>query len=990
MENKSNELELWRRALSQSAPRPDLWRNARDLADPDPGTTETPEFAEGADSPPTSDIGRRELFQLLGASVALAGLSGCPTRSREDIVPYFERAPEQKPGTPAWYATSMVIDGFATGLLVESHAGRPTKVDGNPEHPASLGRTNAYHQASVRELYDPNRGQAIQRNGRPASWTEFSQQLSADLGPTPWFVLYPQSSPMIGSLINQIRAQIPDARFCFHTPIGRSSVYDGARAAFGSPFETHYDFSAAERILALDADFTHDMPNSIRWAREFAERRRLDSPLDNPSRLYVVEPCPTPTGSVADHRLAVPAREVVAVAAAVLVELVAITGYSLPTALVQTAQRLAGDGSRDWARIVARDLAEQAGSSIVIAGPRQAEATHTLAHAINSVLGNVGQTVSLSQSVLLDPDGGASLADLATELSAGTVETVVVLESNPVYTAPVDLELGALLARVRQSVHVSLFKNETSRACEWFVPLAHYLETWGAARSYDGTLSIVQPLIRPLVGGRSVAEVLSLFTGAPPQDDRQLLVTYMGEQGLGDELTRPTLQRGFLPNTAFPPVQASINWSGVAQALDRALQTEPIAGLELGFQSGHGVYDGRYADNGWLQELPQPMTKLTWGNAALVSPRTAVRLGIETEQIIELKLGDRVLPAPALILPGHADDAITLSLGYGREGQELLALGVGVNAYHLRSAQDQGFVGGLEVRPTNKQHNLARTQEHSRMHGREIALHAALNEYRENIDFTEAHRGPLPTWLPEVFDYSKGPQWAMTIDTSICTGCSTCVIACQAENNIPIVGKEGVANGREMHWLRIDRYFAGPVEDPIILNQPMMCQHCEKAPCEYVCPVYATTHSPDGLNEMVYNRCVGTRFCSNNCPYKVRRFNWFEYHKEKDRTSLQLNPNVTVRSRGVMEKCTYCVQRIRREGINARLEKRDLRPNEVSTACQQACPTGAIQFGSLAHPDTKMVQWRQQPRNYNVLHELGTVPRTAYLARIRNLNPELA
>ncbi|HSN97602.1 MAG TPA: 4Fe-4S dicluster domain-containing protein, partial [Candidatus Nanopelagicales bacterium] len=561
------------------------------------------------------------------------------------------------------------------------------------------------------------------------------------------------------------------------------------------------------------------------------------------------------------------------------------------------------------------------------------------------------------------------------------------------------------------SLYLGLYENETAADCRWFVPATHYLEAWGDARAWDGTVSTVQPLIRPLFEGRTATELLSVFAGERFPDARELLREAFRRRYQGadfDTFWAATLRRGLIEGSALPRVDAEIDEARLAGAItalaaaprpapwDAAVKNPGDVVVEASFLADPCVYDGRFANNAWLQELPKPITKLTWDNAALMSPTLARRLGVESEEVVELEIAGRRLRMPALIAPGHADGAVTLHLGYGRRGTEQLALGVGFDTYQLRLG-GAPFVPGLVVRRADApRYPLALTQQHWQLHGRPIALATTLPYYREHPHFTEPLKGPLPSLLPEVktpLDNPSGEQWAMTIDTSICTGCSSCVVACQAENNIMVVGKEGVKKSREMHWLRIDSYHGGLPEVPEVVHQPMLCQHCEKAPCEYVCPVNATVHSPDGLNEMIYNRCVGTRFCSNNCPYKVRRFNFFDY---PDRVPvndglvrLQRNPMVTVRERGVMEKCTYCVQRIRRSDMQARIEGRSIRPGEVVTACQQACPTEAIQFGSLLHRETPMVEWREQPRSYSVLHELGTRPRTMYLARINNPNPEI-
>jgi molybdopterin-containing oxidoreductase family iron-sulfur binding subunit len=674
-----------------------------------------------------------------------------------------------------------------------------------------------------------------------------------------------------------------------------------------------------------------------------------------------------------------------------------------------------GDAGRDLARAVARDLGRHAGASLVIAGEQQPAAVHVLAYMMNAALGNLGRTVKLTEPVLGQPEGAEDLAALVAEMRAGAVDTLVLLEANPCYTAPAELEFTRWLGAVKDSLCLSLYENETGRRCRWFAPAAHYLEAWGDARAYDGTLSIVQPLVRPLLGstggsegGRTPAEVLAMVLGDAAPDGHALLRESWSSDAGGRSAGswEEVLGQGFVKGSALPEVTVALRWDEALRHVRGAMRRRPAGGaggpaqgtaIEIAFQRSPTLHDGRFANNAWLRELPLPITKLTWDNAAFLSRTTARRLGVSDEQGIEIRRGARTVRLPALIVPGHADGAVTLLLGYGREGAERLAAGHGVNVYPLRTSEALSFALDGVARPLSKKERspLALTQTHWSMHGRPIAPTSTLEEYRRDPDFTAELKGPVPSLLPE--DRYEGLQWAMSIDLSICTGCSACMVACQAENNVPVVGKEEVRKSREMHWLRIDTYFTGAVEEPGVVHQPMLCQHCEKAPCEYVCPVNATVHSPDGLNEMVYNRCVGTRFCSNNCPYKVRRFNWFDWgehsaaepNPNRGLAELQHNPDVTVRERGVMEKCTYCVQRIRQAEMRAQIEGRAVRPGEVVTACQQACPTRAIQFDSLSHADTEMVRWRKEPRSYAVLHDQGTQPRTMYLARINNPNPEL-
>ncbi len=923
-------------------------------------------------------VRRRELIGLL-PSIAL--LEGCIDPPPERIVPYVRQPPEVRAGMPLEYATAMTVDGFAIGLIAQARAGRPIKIEGNPDHPASLGAAGAFEQASVLSLYDPDRARGVQHHGHPRGWRAFETDVVAKTSDRPglWFVMPPESSPLAAELIARVRERHPHARFCFHAPLDRSAPLAASRRLFGAAWDPHFDFSRARTVLALDADFTAMMPMSLRWARMFADGRRPSGPGDTMSRLYAAEPMPTPTGTMADHRLALPARDIPALAAAVLAEVMA-GGAALDDLgpAREALARAARAADPAWVRAVAADLLASRGASIVVAGDQQPPATHVLAHALNVALGNLGQTVVLRPSPLLE--GDATLAELADAIAADDVHTLIVLECNPVYTAPAGLGLDRAFRRVPRSAQLSLYRDETSQCCHWLLPALHYLERWGIERAYDGTLSLVQPLIRPLYAGRASLEVLARFAGMPAASLHDLVRGFHGPDDW-----EAHLQRGVVPESASAPGEPAPRWRAAAQIV--AELPAPSEALELHFAPSPKVYDGRFANNPWLQELPHPLTKLTWDNAAVLSPADAARLGVETGQLLRLRAGGGELTAPALVLAGHAPRSISLALGYGRSGGERIAGGVGVDAYRLR---DAGFSRDVEVVATDTHRALAITQRHDQQHDRALALHFDLADYRADPDRARAHDGPQPSWLPDSAD-GDGEQWAMSIDTSVCTGCSACVVACQAENNVPLVGREGVLEGREMHWLRIDRYIDGPAADPTVVHQPMLCQHCEKAPCEYVCPVNATVHSPDGLNEMVYNRCVGTRFCSNNCPYKVRRFNFLLYQDwETPQFKLQRNPDVSVRSRGVMEKCTYCVQRINRVRIAAERDGRRVEDGAIQTACQQACPSQAIHFGDLNDPASKVAATKRDPRNYVLLGELGTRPRTSYLAVVQNPNPELA
>jgi molybdopterin-containing oxidoreductase family iron-sulfur binding subunit len=774
----------------------------------------------------------------------------------------------------------------------------------------------------------------------------------------------------------------------FDAPVSRSNAWQAAKRAFGRVLEPQYDFARAEVVLALDSDFLAATTAPLVWARAWAERRRLSAPSETMSRLYVVEARLSVTGMAADERLPVQSRHVQAIAADVLAAISASSSSRVHGEVRRGVSARPPGHHATWVSAVARDLQAHAGSSLVVVGDGQPPEVHMLAHAMNEALGNFGQTVRLLPSPLFEAgEESDGLGALMRALDAGEVASLVVVGGDPAYTAPVDADFESRLRAVPTTAFVGLHENRTARASHWFIPEAHFLESWNDARAFDGSASISQPLIRPMFEGKTASQVLAALVGLREATSRELVENYWRIHAVGpfDDFWKRALIRGVIENSAPAPVDARLDWATIAPIV--AAVPSAASPLEIVYFADARVHDGRFAENARLQELPDPVTKLTWDNAALVSPATASRLQLQMENVVELEVRGRRLRAPLAVVPGMADDVVAIALGYGQSIPERISNGVGANAYVLRDSRALWF-DDAAMRKVPGRWAFALSQEQGAMHGRPIVLSSTLNEYRRSPEFAKEHN-EIPLTL-----YALAPnaphQWGMTIDLNACTGCSACVVACVAENNIPVVGKSGVRLGRIMHWLRIDRYYLGAQNSPAALVQPMLCQHCEKAPCEYVCPVNATVHSHDGLNEMVYNRCVGTRFCSNNCPYKVRRFNYFKYDAGKDETTrLAMNPDVTVRTRGVMEKCTYCVQRIREVEIRARREERAIRDGEIVTACQQTCPTGAIVFGDIADRTTRVSETRRNPRLYQVLADLGTVPRTRYAARITNPNPEL-
>jgi molybdopterin-containing oxidoreductase family iron-sulfur binding subunit len=979
------------------------WKSLEELAR-DPAVEELlrrefPEQASVFDDP----VGRRQFLSLMGASLALAGLTACTRQPDEKIVPYVKPPEEVVPGRPLFFATAVLDGGYAKGVLVESHLGRPTKIEGNPDHPASLGATDARGQAALLDLYDPDRSQTLSYLGEIRPWGQFLAGMKSALeaqrpqkGAGIRLLTETITSPTLAAQIKAFLTEFPAAKWHQWEPAGRDAVRAGAMLAFGQPLETQYHFAAADVILCLDADFVSDGPATLRQIREFTSRRKLEGGRKEMNRLYAVECTPTLAGSLADHRLPLRPSEVEDFARAVAAGVGA--GVEPGAAFGPGSPRAA------WVAALGKDLQVHAGSSLVMAGEYQPPAVHALAHAINAKLGNVGRTVSYTAPVEAAPvDQLASLKDLAADMDRGVVSLLVVLGGNPVFTAPADLDFAARMDKVQLRVHLGLHVDETAERCHWQVPEAHPLEAWSDARAFDGTATLLQPLIAPLYpSARSAHEVLAAMSPRPERSGYDLLREYWGAQPMGADFEkgwRRALHDGVVAGqSAPPPVTPAVSAGDWARASERPA----AAGLEVAFRPDPTVHDGRYANNGWLQELPKPLTKLAWDNAALMGTETARGLGISIEfdslghhtDVVEIRLAGRTVKAPAWVVPGHPEGTLTLHLGYGRSRAGRVGTGAGFNAYALRTSAAPWWAAGAEVRRTGERYRLACTQDHWSMEGRPIVRAANLEEYEKQPAFAREMGEEPPSEMTLYPKYSyDGHKWGMSIDLNSCVGCNACMSACQAENNVPVVGKDQVAKGREMHWIRIDRYYAGDPAKPESLetyHQPLPCMQCENAPCEVVCPVAATVHSDEGLNDMVYNRCIGTRYCSNNCPYKVRRFNFFLYQDWTTPTfKLMRNPEVTVRSRGVMEKCTYCVQRINHARVDARNEGRPIKDGEIKTACQEVCPAEAIIFGDLNDPESRVARLKAEPRNYSLLAELNTRPRTTYLAAVRNPNPEM-
>lgn len=991
-----SETALLARARDQAArgDEPALWRSLEELAAR--GGTETEALRRYLErAAPVAEwdpIDRREFLRLMGASLALAGLTACTKQPEEKIVPYV-RAPEDViPGKPLFFATSFVHGGYAEGVLAESHLGRPTKIEGNPLHPASLGGTSLFAQASILQLYDPDRSQVHLNLGRQNTWDQFVRELETEIVPQQLsqgaglrILTETVTSPTLIAQIQALLDRFPKAKWIQYEPVNHDHVFAGAEMAFGEAVMPRYRFDKAAVILSLDADFLGKGPGRVRYARDFAARH---SPLaeEGMSRLYMVESAPTITGGQADHKLPVPASQVELFARAIA------RGLGIDAAAMPT-------GHEAWIDAVVRDLKRHRGEALVVAGDHQPPVVHALAHAMNEALDAFGKTVEF----IAPPEHVSgrqfdSIRELSAEMNAGSVAMLIILGGNPVYTAPADAKFAEGLQKVPFTVHHSLFRDETTHLCKWHIAATHYLEEWSDARAFDGTASIIQPLIEPLYSGRSAHELMSALLGRSGRKGLEIVQEHWRAQSGGapdfDKQWRVWLHDGVVAGTGFTPKSLKVK-RGIAVDLPTPHEKK-VAELELMFQPDYAVWDGRYANNGWLQETPRPMTQVVWDNVVLMAPQTAAYRRLKNGFVVELAVNGRTVRAPVFIHPGHPEDCATVLMGGGRTRAGRVGNGAGFNAFAIRSSESPWIVVGM-ARDTGSTREVVTTQEHhqlSEKHHARLYRSATLAEFKKKPDFVKKYDefGAVPPSIYPGFDYSKGNQWGMVVNLNACIGCNACIVACQAENNIPVVGKDQVRRGREMHWIRVDRYFVGDPANPGAALQPVMCMHCENAPCEAVCPVAATVHSREGLNQMVYNRCVGTRYCSNNCPYKVRRFNFYKF---ADHTTpslkLQRNPDVTVRARGVMEKCTFCVQRISEARIEAKKKGRlvDVKHDGLQTACQQACPTKAIVFGDINNPEDEVAKLRASPLNYGMLVELNTRPRLTYLARIRNSNPDL-
>ena len=1030
---------------------PKYWRSLDQLA-------ETPEFNEWVErefpagaSEFNDPVSRRHFVKIMSASFLLGGLgfTGC-RRPEEHILPFSKMPEGYVHGVAQYYATARPTRGSAVPLLVKSHDGRPTKIEGNPNHPGSNGGTDAFTQASILNLYDPDRAMRFTKSGSEKSsaealdaLAELSKKFAGNGGEGLSFLLEQSSSPSRERLQKIISDKFPKALWYIYEPVDLAVERQAAAIAFGQSVAPEYKLENARRILSLDCDFMGAEEDSYRAIRGYAKGRKLETPKGDMNRLYIVEALFSITGMNADHRLRIPTSQVLAVAARLASEI--LNGSNL-NRLSDLAASFKGD--EKWIAETAKDLVQHGKDSVVLAGHRQPLAVHLIAHAINSALGSLGNSVVLNP---VAKAGEGSISDLAKALNANAVDTLVMLGGNQAYTAPADLNWATAQAKAKTVVRLGYYEDESFANCTWHLPAAHFLESWGDARTSDGTLVSIQPLIEPLFNGITEIEVLARIAGQNATRPLDIVLeTFKTIAPTNfEEGWKKFLHDGFLQNSAAKSVTAQVDLGAIGQELARA-KLPAASELEVVFHRDYSVDDGRYNNNGWLQETPDPITKIVWENVIMVSPKTAKALDLRVvsnrkdddlknndlgvtpgNDVVEVELNGRKIQGSAWVQPGLADNTVALALGYGRSKTGRVGTGAGYNAYLLRTSDAPWFAGGAKLRKTGEMRRVVSTQEHGSMEGRPIIREGNLEQYKAKPDFAknmdlEAHvpnAGPIYQ-----HPYNSSPalkssvhQWGMSIDMNSCVGCNACMVACQSENNVPIVGKDQVNRGREMHWIRIDRYYAGDVVDPQVANQPMLCQHCESAPCESVCPVNATVHDEEGINVMVYNRCVGTRYCSNNCAWKVRRFNFFDFNKrpndfadtskgafgklyqgpfakkeplEYDMIKMLKNPDVTVRMRGVMEKCTFCIQRIEGAKISQKVKagaSDDVRVPEgaFTTACAQVCPAEAIVFGNILDDNSRVSKLKKQERNYAVLGFLDTKPRLTYLARIRNPNPQM-
>ena len=985
------------------------WRSVDELANtPDFQAAVEREFPAAAQEW-VDPVSRRGFMKLMGASMALAGLAGCAKQPDEPIYPYVKAPEDLILGKPNYFATAFPFATGALPTLVKADSFRPIKVDGNPEHPYNVGSSDVFAQGSLLDLYDPDRSQKVTFDGESRQYTEFTEKfrhavMESKDGTGIYFLSATVTSPTLARQWSEVQKAFPKAKLVQYDPAVAGTLLTG-------PVSIQYNLADADVIVSLDADFLSGAayPGFHKLVRDYATRRKSPEKLN---RLYAIESSTTTTGMKAEHRLGLRASEIPAFAAA-LAAAVGASGVSAPS------YSWTGEQQKFLAAL-AKDLKASSGKSVVIPGLYQDPSVAALAASINQALGNTGKTVLVSSQPInpIPSDQIADIRALVADLNAGKVDWLVMLNSNPIYSAPADLDFASAFGKAKTTVHLGSHLDETGQISDWHIPAAHSLESWSDARSYDGTLTIVQPLIDPLYSGKTAHHVFQTLLNDPLTSPYDAVRETAKASIKGDFETgwRKALHDGWIDGTAFDASKTSTDVAIKGQIPTPSSKDA----IEIIFRPDPNIYDGRYSNVGWLQELPKPVTNLSWDNAAIVSGATLTKLGVEEDDILEIAVNGRKVNAPVIVAPGHPDNSITVYLGYGRQFAGRVGSGAGFNAYQIRTS-DAPFYATGSVKKVDGKWGVAITKSHFQDHRGEkfgqpaghdnnsleadeaigergIIRYATLDEYKQHPGFAneidEKHKGnektEMGTSLFPNWNYTEGNAWGMSVDMNSCTGCNACIVGCYAENNIAVVGKQQVRIGRNMQWLRIDTYFEGDLSAPRAHFQPMTCQHCENAPCEQVCPVGATVHTPEGLNTMVYNRCVGTRYCSNNCPYKVRRFNFLLFSDfETESLKLMRNPDVSVRSRGVMEKCSYCVQRISAAKIESDKDNRAIRDGEIQTACQQACPAQAITFGNLNDKNSRVAKLRSDERTYQVLADINTRPRTTYVAAVINPNSEL-
>ncbi len=914
------------------------------------------------------DPGRRQFLKLMGASLLLSGLGGCGETKSDHARPYVNQPEAERPGVPKQYATAVLFEGFAQPVLAKTFDGRPVKLDGNPDHPAVSGKSDVFMQAAIFGLYDPERSQVPRHNGTPATWAQFARKLAevrrswrGNGGQGLRILSGDTTSPTLVRQLNALTQGLPNARWHCFEPVGAQLADEATALAFGRPLQRHLALEHCETIVSLEDDLLGSGLGQVSHARGWSANRREPSDGKQRVRLHVAESTPTATGAVASSRLPCNPSRLVALALGL--------GARLDTEGWTEPELTAAE--KQWLDRAVPELNAHAGRSLLTAGAHLEPAIQAMAAVINDRLGNTGKTVWYSEPIR--PATAHSFDELLADIDSGAVETLVLIDCNPAYTAAANSNFAQRLSRVPHRIHAGLYADETAALCEWHLPLSHALESWSDARAVDGTATIIQPVLPTLYETRSAHQFVEMLLG---NDDLsgEAAVRQTWQQTFGadfDQRWLKALHDGFVADTAAAPVEAA------AKAPSPPSIAAPTDELEIVFRPDPHVWDGRFANIAWLQELPKPLSKLTWDNVIEISPAIAAKFSVSNGDVLEVRLQDRALRGPALITPGQATQTVALSFGYGRRAGGEVAEGIGYDAFAVRPDSRSWLAEG-QISRTDSQYPLASMQLHHRMEGADLV--------REVTDRNPATAPPkdTPTLYPPVPESEHA--WGMVIDLDTCIGCNACIAACNAENNVAIVGKDQVARGREMIWLRVDHYYRGDIENPDNFFQPVPCMHCERAPCEMGCPVHATVHSPDGINQMVYNRCIGTRTCSSYCPYKVRRFNWYDWRDFAEASEAQRNPDVTVRSRGVMEKCTYCTQRVQAAHVQADIENRPLNRDEVATACQQACPTTAIVFGDLNDPESAVSKLRKSSRHYALLEELGTRPRTTYLAKWKDFD----